>query len=703
MADTTIEIVFPALDVTWSGRFVDSVGTALPGMSVVMYRDRFDNEPAESFESGPDGRFSVGPFAPFSPQITSLRGTDPSGRMRYSGYTEELDLTRDILDEEIRLPAVRDVQVRTFDSLGNPLPAAVRTSCTIPTVTLAGTLFAADTMGANPYLPASMDMVAYPGITGSEVTAPAAEGINCTAVATAPDHVSSFVTITPGDTTVSIVLQDVAPPPGDVTWSGRFVDSVGTALPGMSVVMYRDRFDSAPAVSFTSGTDGAFSAGPRPPFSADYLTLNGIDPSGRMRYYALSERVDLTSDVLNEEITLPTVRDVQVRTFDAQGNPMPATIRTSCNIPSLTLAGIQLISNEGDTASMNSIASPALVGAEVTAPAAEGIDCAVGVITQQGGGTFVVRATESDVSVVVIGSYVYRADQSNDGDNVADVIEMLGPNGGDGNLDGVPDNTQVNVTSLPVNGGELGSGQYLTVAVAPDVELTNVFTLDPANSDEVATPPPTGVTLPEGLAKFTVSGIEKGSDQTISIYSSSTESVTGYAKYNTTTHTWSVLPADRFAKFDDRIEIRLTDGGVGDADGVANGSIDDPGGLAVLTYRMDGFAQPINDPALLPNAAMSVFKAGSTIPVKFQLKNADGTLVTPADAPRFTYTAVGTTGTSVNESTPLVAATSGTEFRYADGWWHYNWKTAKADAGREFEIGARLDDGTTRTVTIGLR
>ncbi len=346
--------------------------------------------------------------------------------------------------------------------------------------------------------------------------------------------------------------------------------------------------------------------------------------------------------------------------------------------------------------------SPALIGAEVTAPAADGIDCTATVTTSEARGTFDIRPSESDVSVVVVGSYVYRANQNNDGDNVADVIEMLGPNDGDGNNDGVPDSSQVNVTSLPVNGGELGSGEYLTVAVAPGVELTNVYTLDPDNSEEVQTPPPAGVTLPEGLAKFTVSGIEPGSDQTISIYSSSTESVTGYAKYNTTTHTWSMLPADRFEKFANRIEIRLTDGGIGDADGVENGSIDDPGGLALLAYRVDGFAQPINDPALVPTAPMSVFKAGSTVPVKFQLKQADGTLVTPADAPRFVYTKDGTTSTSVNEATVSVSATSGTEFRYADGWWHYNWKTNKGDVG-EFLIGAELDDGTIRTVRIGLR
>jgi hypothetical protein len=50
-----------------------------------------------------------------------------------------------------------------------------------------------------------------------------------------------------------------------------------------------------------------------------------------------------------------------------------------------------------------------------------------------------------------------------------------------------------------------------------------------------------------------------------------------------------------------------------------------------------------------------------------------------------------------------VAATSGETFRYEDGWWHYTWKTAKADLNKRFLIGATLDDGTTHTVVIGLR
>ena len=45
--------------------------------------------------------------------------------------------------------------------------------------------------------------------------------------------------------------------------------------------------------------------------------------------------------------------------------------------------------------------------------------------------------------------------------------------------------------------------------------------------------------------------------------------MTGYAKYNPDTKQWSLLPDNRVRIFDNRVEITLTDGGIGDDDGVA--------------------------------------------------------------------------------------------------------------------------------------
>ncbi len=47
------------------------------------------------------------------------------------------------------------------------------------------------------------------------------------------------------------------------------------------------------------------------------------------------------------------------------------------------------------------------------------------------------------------------------------------------------------------------------------------------------------------------------------------------------------MPFDRVAIFSDRVEIRLTDGGIGDDDGIANGVVVDPGGIVIQTAPLD--------------------------------------------------------------------------------------------------------------------
>ena len=64
-------------------------------------------------------------------------------------------------------------------------------------------------------------------------------------------------------------------------------------------------------------------------------------------------------------------------------------------------------------------------------------------------------------------------------------------------------------------------------------------------------------------------------------------------------------------------------------------AIDKAGNTSTVTgtykviYRFDGFLQPINDTAHEVGTSTSVFKAGSTVPVKLQLKKADGSRCSP--------------------------------------------------------------------------
>lgn len=126
-----------------------------------------------------------------------------------------------------------------------------------------------------------------------------------------------------------------------------------------------------------------------------------------------------------------------------------------------------------------------------------------------------------------------------------------------------------------------------------------------------------------------------------------------------------------------------------------------------VIYRWDGFLQPINDTAHQTGAGTSVFKAGSTVPVKFQLKSADGAPVqTNGAAPTWLSPQLGgPTSATIDESVYADQATSGTSFRWdgASQQYIYNWSTRGNKAGFYYRVGVTLDDGQTYTVNIGLR
>lgn len=130
-----------------------------------------------------------------------------------------------------------------------------------------------------------------------------------------------------------------------------------------------------------------------------------------------------------------------------------------------------------------------------------------------------------------------------------------------------------------------------------------------------------------------------------------------------------------------------------------------PGTLAVA-YRWDGFLQPINDTAHQIGLSQSVFKAGSTVPVKLQLKKANGTPVQAALAPLWLPPQRGTSmNTSVDESLYTDPGTSGATFVWdaTSQQYKYNWSTKGLAAGYWYKISIKLDDGTVQTVIVGLK
>jgi hypothetical protein len=115
--------------------------------------------------------------------------------------------------------------------------------------------------------------------------------------------------------------------------------------------------------------------------------------------------------------------------------------------------------------------------------------------------------------------------------------------------------------------------------------------------------------------------------------------------------------------------------------------------------------QPINDTAHEVNAGTSVFKAGSTVPAKFRLRDAAGQAIQTTTAPVWLTPVRGSATTApVDETSYTDAGDTTNLFRWSatDQQYQYNWATPK-QAGYYWRIGVRLDDGTTQTVNIGLR
>jgi hypothetical protein len=106
-----------------------------------------------------------------------------------------------------------------------------------------------------------------------------------------------------------------------------------------------------------------------------------------------------------------------------------------------------------------------------------------------------------------------------------------------------------------------------------------------------------------------------------------------------------------------------------------------------VDYRFDGFLQPIIVP-------ITAFKAGSTVPVKFQLKTASGTPVQAGTAPIVSIVPISGSGTPVSGA----ARWDSLSQQYI-----YNWQTPKTGAGTIWRITLKLDDPSAHTVDIPLK
>ncbi|EMI17619.1 metallophosphoesterase, partial [Rhodopirellula maiorica SM1] len=168
---------------------------------------------------------------------------------------------------------------------------------------------------------------------------------------------------------------------------------------------------------------------------------------------------------------------------------------------------------------------------------------------------------ESSVTALVSGP-------DSDSDGIIDAIEKLASNNGDGNEDGSDDWLQSSVASLP----DAKNGHFVTI-VSAEHSLQNVRPVSAVENTLASR------RLPFGLIGFDIQGVAAGTVASAELILPPGTHASRYYKpdadgqlapFDFNGQTGAVLSGNR-------VTLYLQDGGRGDADGIANGIVRDPG------------------------------------------------------------------------------------------------------------------------------
>lgn len=177
-----------------------------------------------------------------------------------------------------------------------------------------------------------------------------------------------------------------------------------------------------------------------------------------------------------------------------------------------------------------------------------------------------------------------------DGDGVSKAVEDAAPNGGDGNNDGIADSTQSNVTSF-VNSV---TGRYVTLELDAICSITRATAV--AETTNVVQD--ADYVYPNGLVDFAANCGVPGYETTAKVYFYGGDSGLTVRKYNPTTQQYAAITnATQSSQTISGnsvqvVEYQVTDGDELDADGLANGVIVDPVGLALYSPVSAGGLDP---------------------------------------------------------------------------------------------------------------
>lgn len=240
-----------------------------------------------------------------------------------------------------------------------------------------------------------------------------------------------------------------------------------------------------------------------------------------------------------------------------------------------------------------------------------------------------------------------------------------------------PDGTITNATPLEIDKNGDGDTDFSVASAGGEAKLIKVPITVTAESKSIVS----GSPLPE--LTYTLSGFVAGETQETSDITGAPECTAATTPTSPTgaypiTCTIGTLSSDYYS-FDTFIAGTLT-----------------------ITYNFSGFLKPINDPTTNP----SVFKAGSTVPVKFQLLDADGESIRSATPPEWLPPVKGDPLTAKkNEKKRHRKATIGEQYEWKpkQELYQYNWNTKGYEPGYWYEVSAKLDDGTIKSIMIGLK
>lgn len=168
---------------------------------------------------------------------------------------------------------------------------------------------------------------------------------------------------------------------------------------------------------------------------------------------------------------------------------------------------------------------------------------------------------------------------ADDADGISSTVENAGPNSGDANGDGTADSAQANVSSYvnPV------TNQYVAVELNSACSTTSTSVA----AESSKTVQDAGFNYPAGLLAFTASCGTPGYTTTVAVYYYNTDVASLVArKYNATNQSYSALSGATITQVTiggqpaAKLVYQITDGGTLDEDGLANGTIVDPVGVA---------------------------------------------------------------------------------------------------------------------------